>query len=184
MVLWLISAHLPMLYVAFACLLSYKQMKSYCIVCLGRGIPWLINNLEKTDPSEIKRTYNIRKQQTRFYWVCSWELMESAIILTPPSTGLSGILLSVRTQYSWRTRIWKNINTISSDRMCSFYSYRCTWYTDADPESFVRGAGCSKIKIFFLLLQSSYFTEGRAVPYQYSKWATIGLPATCHLNGV
>ena len=25
-----------------------------------------INNLEKTDPSEIERTYNIRKQQTRF----------------------------------------------------------------------------------------------------------------------
>ena len=25
------------------------------------------NNLEKTDPSEIERTYNRRKQQTRFY---------------------------------------------------------------------------------------------------------------------
>ena len=30
-----------------------------------------------------------------------------------PSTGLSGILPSVRTQYFWRTRIWKIINTIS-----------------------------------------------------------------------
>ena len=65
----------------------------------------------KTDPPEIERTYNIRKQQTRFYWVCLWELMESATILTPPSTGLRSILLSIRTQYSWRTRIWKNINT-------------------------------------------------------------------------
>ena len=27
-------------------------------------------------------------------------------------TGLSSILLSFKTQYSWRTRIWKNINTI------------------------------------------------------------------------
>ena len=26
-----------------------------------------LNNLEKTDPSEIERTYNIRKQQTQFY---------------------------------------------------------------------------------------------------------------------
>ena len=26
----------------------------------------LQNNLEKTDPSEIEKTYNIRKQQTRF----------------------------------------------------------------------------------------------------------------------
>ena len=26
-----------------------------------------INNLEKNDPSEIERTYNIRKQQTQFY---------------------------------------------------------------------------------------------------------------------
>ena len=25
------------------------------------------NNMEKTDPSEIERTYNIRKQQTQFY---------------------------------------------------------------------------------------------------------------------
>ena len=66
----------------------------------------------KTDTSEIERTYNIRKQQTQFYWVCSSELMESATILTPPSTDLSSILLSARTQYSWRTRIWKNINTI------------------------------------------------------------------------
>ena len=71
------------------------------------------NNLGKTDPSEIERTYNIWKQQTRFYWVCSWELMESATILTPPSNGLSGILLSERIHYSRRTRIWKNINTKS-----------------------------------------------------------------------
>ena len=26
-----------------------------------------VNKLEKTDPSEIQRTYNIRKQQTRLY---------------------------------------------------------------------------------------------------------------------
>ena len=35
--------------------------------------------------------------------------MESATILTYPSTGLSGILLSIRTKYSWRPRIWKII---------------------------------------------------------------------------
>ena len=40
--------------------------------------------------------------------------MECAKIITSPSTGLSGILFSVRTQYSWRTRIWKNINTIKA----------------------------------------------------------------------
>ena len=28
----------------------------------------MLNNLVKTDPSEIKRTYNIRKKQTRFYY--------------------------------------------------------------------------------------------------------------------
>ena len=27
----------------------------------------VFNNLEKTDPSEIERTYNIKKQQTQFY---------------------------------------------------------------------------------------------------------------------
>ena len=30
------------------------------------------------------RNFNIRNQQTRFYWICSWELMESATILMPP----------------------------------------------------------------------------------------------------
>ena len=39
--------------------------------------------------------------------------VESATILAPPSTGLIGILLSLRNQYSRMTRIWKNINTIS-----------------------------------------------------------------------
>ena len=57
----------------------------------------------KTDPSD--RTYHNRKQPTRSYSVCSWELMESATILMPPSTGLSGIMLSVRTQYPRRTKI-------------------------------------------------------------------------------
>ena len=64
-----------------------------------------MNNLDKTNPSEIDRTYNIRVPQ--IYRVRSWELMESAKILTPPSTGLSGILFFVRTKYSWRTIIWK-----------------------------------------------------------------------------
>ena len=40
--------------------------------------------------------------------------MESATIHTPLSTGLSSILIFVRTQYSCRSRIYKkNINTIS-----------------------------------------------------------------------
>ena len=65
-----------------------------------------VNILEKRI-LQIERTYNIWKQQTRFNWVCSRVLMESATILTPPSTDLNGILLSVRTQYSWRTRIGK-----------------------------------------------------------------------------
>ena len=43
------------------------------------------------DPAETERTYKIRKQQTRFYWVWTWELMEHATILTPPSTGLKAV---------------------------------------------------------------------------------------------
>ena len=69
------------------------------------------NNLEKRILQKW-RTYNTGNQQTQFYWVCSWELMESAKILMPPSTGLRGILLSVRIQNSRMTRIWKNINII------------------------------------------------------------------------
>ena len=73
---------------------------------------------KKTDPSEIERTYNISKQQTRYYRVCSWELMESATILMAHSTGLSSILFSARTQYFWRTRMWKNINPLYNDSVC------------------------------------------------------------------
>ena len=42
--------------------------------------------------------------------------MESATIISSPSNSFSSILLSVRTKYSQRTRIWKNIST----------QYRCT----------------------------------------------------------
>ena len=35
------------------------------------------------DPSDVERTYNMRKQQTRFYWFCSGELMESATTHAP-----------------------------------------------------------------------------------------------------
>jgi hypothetical protein len=31
-----------------------------------------------------------KELQTRFYWVCSWGIMNTATSLTPPSTGLSG----------------------------------------------------------------------------------------------
>ena len=39
--------------------------------------------------------------------------MESATALMSPSIGLNGTLLSVETQYSGRTRIWKYNNTLS-----------------------------------------------------------------------
>ena len=68
--------------------------KFYQLHAAQRQLLRPLNNLEKTGPSEIERIHNIRKQQTRFYWVFSWELMKSAIIFTPPSTGLRGILLS------------------------------------------------------------------------------------------
>ena len=51
---------------------------------------------KKKDPLEIERTNNIRKQQIRFN-------LGSATILISPGTGLSGILHSVRTQYSTRS---------------------------------------------------------------------------------
>ena len=83
----------------FICLKPYFKYRVYL-----SSDAWLI---WKTNPSEIERTYNIRKQQTRFYWLRSWELMEIATIPTPPSTGLTSILLSVSNRYSWRIRIWK-----------------------------------------------------------------------------
>ena len=71
--------------------------------------PWRkVRNSLELSCSWQQRTCNLRRQQTRFYWVFSWELMESATIHTFPP-----ILLSVRTKYSWRTRIWKNIYAIS-----------------------------------------------------------------------
>ena len=74
----------------------------------------LLNILEKRI-FQKKWTYNIRKQQIRLYWVCSWEIMESVTILMPSSTSLSGILLSARTHYSRRD---KNMEKISKLYRC------------------------------------------------------------------
>ena len=47
--------------------------KFYQIHAAQRQLLRTLNNMEKTDPLDIERTYNIIKQQTRFFWVCSWE---------------------------------------------------------------------------------------------------------------
>ena len=44
---------------------------------------WVFNILEKTDSSEIDRTYNIRNQHAWFYSVCSGELIENAKFSCP-----------------------------------------------------------------------------------------------------
>ena len=54
---------------------------------------------KKTDPSEIERTYNIRKKQIRFsslFMRYNGKCNHSHA----PSTGLSSILLFIRIQYS------------------------------------------------------------------------------------
>ena len=90
-----------LLQIVYICMTAFSKFKSMNCLFANLLVAWLyMYIIWKKDPLEIEKTYNIRKQQTRFYWVYSWELMESATILTPPSTGLSSILLSVRTQYS------------------------------------------------------------------------------------
>ena len=49
---------------------------------LTREVLTVIINLEKMDPLEKERTYNIRKQQTRFFESVQCGLMESATALT------------------------------------------------------------------------------------------------------
>ena len=44
----------------------YRE-KFYQLHAAQRQLLRPLNNLEKTDPTEIERAYNIRKQQTRFY---------------------------------------------------------------------------------------------------------------------
>ena len=65
------------------------------------------NNLEKTNPSEIERNYNIRKQQTRFMRCNNSRAPLHQLVI------ISGILLSVRTKYSQKARIMKKSNTLS-----------------------------------------------------------------------
>ena len=66
----------------FACFPLIRYCIHYAIKCLkSHSIRNLI--IRKTDPSEIEGSYNIR----------------------PHSTVLNGVLLSVRTQYSQRTRM-------------------------------------------------------------------------------
>ena len=79
---------------------GYKiyKIRGVCFIskkCLSfRMTSTQINNLEKTDPSEIERTFNRENSQSLFT-----KLLKNTPILTPPtySTDISGILLSVRT---------------------------------------------------------------------------------------
>ena len=48
--------------------------------------------------------------------------MDPSETFTPLSTGLSSILLSVRTHFSWRTRIWKTIKLVLNFE----YEFICT----------------------------------------------------------
>ena len=52
----------------------------------------VINNLKKR--SFGKTASRVWKQQTRFYWVCSWGIMADATSLMPPSPRLSATVLS------------------------------------------------------------------------------------------
>ena len=61
--------------------------------------------------------------------------MKNATILTPPSTCLSSGLLFTRTQYSWRTRIWKKYQHYCSPLTVSGQVFdewltilRCIWF--------------------------------------------------------
>ena len=79
---------------------KYENIQHICRMYILR-----LNNLGKTDPSEIERIYNISKTAdsvllslfTRTNGKCD---NSHTPYLTSPSTGLSRILLSVRTQYS------------------------------------------------------------------------------------
>ena len=67
----------------------------------------------KTEPSKIEKTYTIKKTADSVLLSLFMRPNGKCNNSHAPSISLSGILLSVRTQYSQRTRIKKNINTIS-----------------------------------------------------------------------
>ena len=54
--------------------------------------------------------------------------MESATILLSPSIGLSSILLSARTQYSWSIRKMKKKSTLNLIYMSTKYHHKLKWY--------------------------------------------------------
>ena len=64
----------------------YSYVLCYFIIKHNSGI---------LDPSREQPNQNEKrwKLQTRFYWVCAWEIMKSTTVtsLTPPSTGLISI---------------------------------------------------------------------------------------------
>ena len=57
------------------------------------------------------------KQQTRFYWVCSWEIMADATSLTPPSPGLSAALLSNKSAEHYSPKRPENVNLFNNKRL-------------------------------------------------------------------
>ena len=60
---------------------NIKRCIIWAVVSESTWIIW------KGDPLEIKYTYKVWKQHTRFDWVCSWQIMENATSLTPPCPG-------------------------------------------------------------------------------------------------
>ena len=77
--------------------------------------PWANDSgeLKTTTKGSFRNRENLQYKKTaETIWLSSLELMENVTIHTPLSTGLSSNLLSAGTRHSWRTRIWKNINTL------------------------------------------------------------------------
>ena len=71
------------------------------------------------DPSAIEWSYKTGKQQARFDWVFSWDILENATPFMPHSTGFSGVFLSdVWTPIEWRYKTGKQ--QARFNRVCSW----------------------------------------------------------------
>ena len=73
------------------------------------NVTWLINNLKRSFENTASKVW---KQQTQFYWVCSWEIMADATSLKPPSPGLSAILFPNKSVESYSPKGPENVKRL------------------------------------------------------------------------
>ena len=87
-----------------------------------RQMLWSLNNLKRGFVGNTAS--KVWKPQTHFDWVCSWEILEDATSLTPPSPRLSD---TQSVSNSMLNQVFKGTSIILSDVITSETAIKSKW---------------------------------------------------------